>query len=632
VISQPPTIGGAQTHDGAIQRHRDVIGPAERAAPPARGFSGGRSLWLALAAVACVSAAVASLLPAEVFWSPDEGAKLLQALSHRRGGATADTIPYGGRDLDPDLSFYPRPLHRSHPAALLSALYPQPAGDGGVRVHWPAAFPTISLLPFRILGAPGLYLLPLVAGLIAAAAAGALGRALSPGAEVPAVLAVGLASPVLFYSLLFWEHAPATALAVAAVLVLASETGTQPSRLLGAMALLVGAAVLRPESLLLAAVLPLSLLAMVGERSQPRGEPRRLRWAALAGGVLLATTAVYLTHRGRVALVGWLEAAASATTSLVGFLASAATLLTPLPTRLTDAWFDLDVALGPALPDGLARIGTAGVVLAVAAAALREPLRGWAVVAGGCLVLCPSLWAVVSPEPYRSIHALILPAPYLVLVAPLLRPPAAAQRRRAVFLGVTVVLYLALGTLLSMTKMVGGLEWGNRYLLSLTALGAVAAAAGASIYGRRDGERRPRLGVVAVTVACLVTGALFQARGVRELVISKRTLDACRLAILEADRPTVTDLYWLPAAVAVTFAERPVFTLRDRGDLGRWVGRIGRHEDRFLLVTGHDDEVVVERWLARHPEPRLEPVATRRLPGLLLIDVDMVASDDQRVE
>ncbi|MCU0305941.1 MAG: hypothetical protein MUC56_17950 [Thermoanaerobaculales bacterium] len=631
-MPQPPTVDGAETHAGPIERHRDGTGPAEHDAHPVRGASGRRGLWIALAAVACVSAAVASRLPAEVFWSPDEGAKLLQALSHRRGGATADAIPYGGRALDPDLSFYPRPLHHSHPASLLSALYPQPTGDGGVRVHWPAAFPILSLPPFRVLGARGLYLLPLIAGLAAAAVAGALARGLAPGAGGLAVLAVGLASPLLFYSQLFWEHAPATALALAAVLVLACETGTSPPRLLGAAALLAGAVALRPESLLLAAVLPLSLLTMGGDRPPRPSETHRLGWAALAGGVVLATALVCLIPWGRGALIGWLETAVSTTSSLVAFLGKVATLMTPFPARLADAWFDLDVALGPALPDGLARIGTAGVVLALAATALREPLRGWAVVAGGCLVLGPSLWALVSPEPYRSIHALILPAPYLALVAPLLRPPASAQRRPVVFLGVTVVLYLALGTVLSMTKLVGGLEWGSRYLLTLTALGAVAAAVGASIYGRRDGERRPRRAVVAVTVVCLVVGGGFQVRGVRELVISKRALDACRLAILEADRPTVTDLYWLPAAVAVTFAERPVFTLRDRGDLGRWVGRIGGREGRFLLVTGHDDEADVRRWLAAYPEPPLEPVGVRRLPGLLLVDVEVGAPDGRRVE
>jgi len=595
--------------------------------------SGRRHLWLlgvVLAAIAAVYTIVALSLPVEVFWSPDEGAKLLQAMFHRPGGARADSIPYGGRGLDPDLMFDPRLLHPRHPAALQSALYPQPTADGGVRFHWPVAFPIASMVPYRAFGSRGLYLIPLVGGLIAAVAAGALGRAIAPAAAAPAALAVGLASPVLFYSQLFWEHAPAAALCLIGVLAIVRPKGPVGVRLVGAAVALAAAVALRPESLLLVAVLPPALALMVERRPGTRIRPRRAWWVLATGAFVFTLVVIGLWPNGREVVLGWVQAKALAARSLLAFVARASDLLSPFPSRLTAAWFDLDVELGPALPLTMARLGTVGALIALAAAALREPFRGWAIVAGGGLVLVPSLWVVFSPEPYRAVHALILPAPYLILAVALIRPPPAARRPAATLLGLILFLYLALGTALAMTKMVGGLEWGNRYLLPLTALGAVVAAVGAVTYGRRDGERRPRLAVIVVAMACLVTGALYQLRGVRELVITKRALEVCRQEVLETDGPVVTDLYWMPAAIAGTFAARPVFTLGDRDDLGRWVERVGRHFDHVRLITGDDGPDEIRRWVESVPGGRLRLVGTRTVPGLLIADVDVVETVDGR--
>jgi len=604
------------------RRHRASSGPVS---PSSEGRVAGwwhrRSYGAALAVIAVVYTAIALVLPAEVFWSPDEGTKLLQAMASRRGGARAADIPYGGRGLDPDLTFYPRLLHPRHPAALRSALYPQPTAAGGVRVHWPAGFPAVSLIAYRAVGPRGLYLMPLLGGLIAAAAAGAIGRTAAPAAAVPAALAVGLATPVLFLSQLFWEHTPATACGLVGLLLLVRPEGKQLLRLAGAAAALVVAIALRPESLLLVAALP-PAFALTAERpSEGRQRLRRGWWIVPAGVVVLAAVAMMLWPDARAVVLGRLQATFAMARSLLGFVERAGGLLTPVPSRLTEAWFDLDVELGPALPRGLAGLGTVGAVVALAAAALREPLRGWAVVLGGGLVLVPSLWVLCSPEPYRAIHALILPAPYLVLAALLLRPPPSARRRAALRLGLILIILLAIGTTLAMTKMVGGLEWGNRYLLTLTAIGAVAAAVGAVIYGRRDGERRPRFAVVSVVVLCLATGGLFQARGVRELVISQRGLDTCRRAVLEADGPVVTDLIWLPAAIAGTFATRPVFTLGDRDDLERWVVRIGGPSGGFRMITGDDGPGELERWLESVSAPKLNLGTVRKVPGLVIADV-----------
>ena len=609
----PP--GGADGPGSPVGlRSRRRVRPVEAASgvPPAAASDAGPTAFrLAVALTAAVYLVLAAALPPDVFWSPDEGAKLLQALSHRPAGPSSDALAYGGRRLDPELSFYPRLLHPSHPAALISILYPQPTAAGGVRNHWPAAFPLISLHPYRAFGARGLTLLPLVGGLAAVIVAGALGRSAVPTAAAPAALAVGLATPVLFYSQLFWEHSLAAALCLGGVLVLGAGPPFSALRLAAAGGTLGCAVLLRPESLLLVAVLPLAA-ACLWDRSQ---EHRRV-----PGFVWYLVTAVAIGLMVAASLL-WMGGLPKAVASLTDTAVRGWQLATPVPERLAAAWFDLEAGLGPALPDAAVAVGTCGAIIALTAVVLREPARGWAFAVGGSLVLIPSLWVLVSTQPYRAIHALMLPAPFLCLVGLALRAPPVPGRRTTLFLGLISALYLTLGTLTAMAKMIGGLEWGNRYLLPLIALGAATTAVGAADYARRGAASRPRRAVVAVAVVSLVVGALYQARGARELIIAKRTLDAVRADIVEADGPTVTDLYWLPAAVAVTFAEHPIFTLRDRADLSRWLERIGRHGDRFLIVTQHQDQTRLAAWLDSVADPRLEVTGSRPLPGLLVAHV-----------
>jgi len=611
------------------ERNEQQPGPLSstpRSAYEPSGWRAHRSLALALGVVAICYLTLALLLPTEVFWSPDEGTKLLQALSHRRGGARAADIPYGGRGIDPTLTFYPRLLHPRHPAAGLSALYPQPTAEGGVRFHWPVAFPLASLTPYRLMGPGGLYLIPLLGGLVAAAAAGALGRTVDPAASAPAALAVGLCSPVMFYSQLFWEHAPAVALCLAGLLVLAPAHRVVGPRLIGAASLLAGAVALRLESLLLVAVLPLAL-ALVAQRRRLSWSWRRgARWVLLSS-LAFAAAVVWLWPGLGTAVLRWLHGRLTEAMSVFGFVVEVRGLWSNPPSRLVEAWFDLGVELGPTVPSGLAWVGTVGALVALGAVLMREPARGWTVAAGGCLAMAPSVWVLCSPQPCRAVHALLLPAPYLALVALLLRPPPGARRRPTLLLGAIVALYLVLGTALAMTKMVGGLEWGNRYLLPLTALGAFSAAAGAVTYGRRDGVRRPRLAVVAVTAACMVTGFGYQLRGAHELLVAKRGLEACRLEVLDAGGPVVTDVYWLPAALTVAFAERPVFVLPGREDLGRWVRRVGSGEDRFRLLSHAEDQDEVRQWLESVPAPRLQLICARPVAGLLVADVAVAAEE-----
>ena len=80
-------------------------------------------------------------------------------------------------------------------------------------------FATVSTVPYRLLGFWGLYLLPLLGSLGILRGVWRIGGliGLGPSARHAATLLTGLATPVWFYSVLFWEHTVAVALCIGAV-------------------------------------------------------------------------------------------------------------------------------------------------------------------------------------------------------------------------------------------------------------------------------------------------------------------------------------------------------------------------------------------------------------------------------
>jgi hypothetical protein len=141
------------------------------------------------------------ILPPHAFWSPDEGAKLLQ-LQHLRleNGRLAYDIEYTGRQLDPELQFASMGLLEINDKRLYLQRFP--------------IFPWLTQPFFRWLGFPGLYVIPAIGGAVITVLTLQLlpprGRRLALG------VLVAFASPVLIYASIFWEHTLATGLCLAA--------------------------------------------------------------------------------------------------------------------------------------------------------------------------------------------------------------------------------------------------------------------------------------------------------------------------------------------------------------------------------------------------------------------------------
>ncbi|HYL04935.1 MAG TPA: hypothetical protein VE075_02785, partial [Thermoanaerobaculia bacterium] len=199
--------------------------------------------WLSVLVPAAVLCGFAWLLPKEVFWITDGGNRFIQVQSFERQGPPE--IVYPARHLDPELRFFPWSGHHFQ------------AVGGRVVSYYLPWFALLSVPGYRLAGAAGLHLVPLAAA-IAALLLFPLLLAEAGLAEVraPATLGLGLATPLLFYGMAFWEHSLAVLAALAAVvLLLRAGRRARAREALWAGLLLALSTVLREEGYVLALAL-----------------------------------------------------------------------------------------------------------------------------------------------------------------------------------------------------------------------------------------------------------------------------------------------------------------------------------------------------------------------------------------
>jgi len=171
----------------------------------------------------------------------DVGGKLATLrVMDERGQRTPD-VGYWAENLDPDGTL--------HPLAFTARV-----GDTWAQVTTlPMLYAAIPL--WEVGGARLVVLLPMLGGLACALAARVLARRLGSRHEWAAFWAIGLATPVLVYSLSFWEHTIGLALMLWAVIVLFDVVERRSVRCAGpvAGALFGLAATMRTEALVYAA-------------------------------------------------------------------------------------------------------------------------------------------------------------------------------------------------------------------------------------------------------------------------------------------------------------------------------------------------------------------------------------------
>ena len=542
---------------------------------------------LAGAAVFLFYSAVLVSMPRHVFWSPDEGAKFLHMLSLGWQDGPRYEIPYAGRWLDPDLEFF-----------LPTITYPRPsiAADGTVQAEFytPVWFPLVSRLEWEVFGIDGIYLLPLLSGWLIAVISGALVRTFDARLSPLTIILVGVATPVCFYSLTFWEHTAATLCALVAVFILVAGP---PGRLRTAATMaipLLLAMMLRIELMAFAAASALTwLFCGIATRLRPdpeatadrrpystrsHGSGRLLIWGLLIGAVgYLFAVSVAPRHDHLILFMP---------KRLMASLEQLPLTLKGLPTILVDA------PLGAEIYTGYAPIMLAAVALCLLAPFLTRAYFEAAVILPALSVVLFFSGALAwSEHGYRSMHGIFSIAPYGVVAAYTIPHAWRARNHRTLTLCTLAFVYLVVGNfaiLYAYARSDGvrvGLEWGQRYILTLYPLLALLSVAATRIYlwsTRPDWLKATWATLVGLM---MLIGFHFQARGVYAMVFERQRLAVWEEAMRSQDT-IVTDLWWLPASLAPSFARQQMFFVDDRKRVAEWVERAAqRGVSAFTLAT-----------------------------------------------
>jgi len=541
-------------------------------------------LLAACAASALVLAAylvAIAQLPLDVFWHPDEGAKYIGVRTVRwEQGAVRYELPYGGRALDPELEFYP----------ARNTIYPAPGADGQPQFHWSIAFPLATRPFYDRFGIAGLYVLPIACGWLTAILAGVVTWPFGPRAAGLAILLTGLATPIAFYSLSFFEHTATTLFAGLAVALLVHRPGRFSTLLL--MVPLLGIAVaLRVETFALAAAaLAAWAIALAAQRRwQPRGllRPRRPTW-------LLALLAVAL-----LVVIGAL---------LVDVLPQRHLgLFRHIPRYLDRIWFKRDYFFDSVVRTFLGEVPLtdftwvrtwqiAGLLalggLVVGPFADTRRIEAALILPALLVLLQASLLTVLSTLPFLQRQGVLAVAPFMGVA--LMALPESVRRRdpRLLALSLCGALATAFGFLSLFAIRVAehdggsllGLDGAVRYMLWIYPLGAAIAVV--VLYAYRDSDApAPARRLFALMVAALMMVSIYyEYLGVRELAAKRAVLAQWR-AEIERGEPTLTEIWWLPAVLAPYWAEHPLYYVPSDA-LGRWTSlAAGQGIGRFSYAT-----------------------------------------------
>jgi hypothetical protein len=481
-----------------------------------------KSSTLVIAVFLVAAAAVVFVrLPADAFFSSDEGVKFIQLDSLAANGFRDARIVWPGDALG---------LERRY--AVVERFFELRGGD--LYSPHPLSFALASAPGWVLFGFPGLYILPLLAGAAAAALTMTLARTFRVRRPWLAGAVVAFASPLFFYSLCYWEHTLAVGLWLGGFALLLKRS---PARLLAAGALWGVGATLRPEFYWLAACSVAALfLFNKGERL------RTAAWPAAA----FAVTAVGLELLMQAA---WGQPA---------FMRFGANLGYATPRGPMMFLYGLDHSLVAVTPWPLGAAAAFVLLFAIIGLKWRP---GVYVAAAGAAPLTLAYWQFFGG--YATSLAAAFPAAFgLVLLA-------RAEVRRP-FRGIRPIeksFYAAAAafavTLFVVVPDTSGYAWGPRFLLYIVPAAAVALARAAEA-----NEGRGRALRITVVVALVALSTATQFFGLARLAATKGVhRDLVADLDSRAPAPVLTNKWYLTAYAAPLYSRRPFVLITEEGQL-----------------------------------------------------------------
>lgn len=533
--------------------------------------------------------------PLNGFWSSDQGVKPIQVQSLLLNKFSSSALIYPGAAIDPDGRVSPLRGQYFHRGKHTYAMFSD-------------AFALISSVPFFFFGFAGLYLFPLVSLAALALICVRIARPLiGPGGALLAALALALTSPLLFYSVIFWEHLPATLLVTLALwLALEGHHHNERRWLFGAGVAIGAAAWLRNETVLAAPALIGAVL--LTRRSQALHTASWIGIGAMAGilPLLIYNQITFGAVVGPHVLVAGAAHAQGAGDPWVKRLAWADLLIAP---------HDEPVLVG-------------AVTIMVMIALITAIWRSHSVVNVGfalTVALAIVIAAIVQMMPRGGLQTTLLMTFPAVLLCCFPPPPDEQSDRVGVSLILTAfgLTFIALAWLTPLPD--GGAQWGPRMLLPALPALTIAGFQRAGSWLRRPAAGAAVAGVVAIL---LFVALLSQYAGLRQL---RNTANHALLTTVAQSGASaiITDTWYGPPLLApIFYDERVIFLIDDGADLDYLIERLSAAGfNTVYYLSGQRDVIAANARRWRELTPITTPVRlAHNLTGQMYrIDVSVQA-------
>jgi hypothetical protein len=580
-----------------------AFGVAPGAAPSRLEARSRHALYVVLL-VCLVAQVVVGLMLVRLggFWSPDSAVRFVQVESLLRSHYRDLAVPYPAQTIDPQGIYFP--MGRWFHAGSAGRFY----------LSYLPYFSMASAFFYRLLGFPGLLVIP---------ASGVLGtvwityevlRRRAPDLAWAGALAVGMASPVFIYGVVFWDHTLVVLLAAGALALLCGEIDRAPKiafwRMTAAGALLGMGFWLRNEVYLLVVAVAAAWLYAV-----PRA---RIRGALLlACGAAVPALGLWALNTHLIGSpFGWKgnDLIATRVGGAASLASGGAHAAVWLGEKMGNAYYQLAspdyYAFNPsAVAAGLAMT----VALLLSGGLLRMGVRRQSrgmLVAGAIAGVGTGLLILSS----RTVVSGLLPAAPIVALAFLTSPVAPWERllwgASAVFCAEVIV-----------TGTHGGMQWGPRYLLPILPPLIWLAAAAVARARAAAPSLWPSLRLAAATLAAV--SLLLQAAGVDQVVqASARNARINGWLRGVSAQIIITPLEWLTLGAGGVYFEKDLMLVQTQEALSVLVQHLAQqHVTRWAYVPFSGltfSPTAVARWTDGH-EWRFRPVEDHIYEGLRIV-------------
>ena len=528
-----------------------------------------RLVWATVLAMTILYTALAAQSAAvHGFASSDAGVKLWQVQSIARTGRLDAPIDYAGAPYDPDHQYSP---------FLAPWFFWE---DGQPYSEYISPFIWGSAALYALWGHTGLLVLPWLAGVLSLIMTAWLAWRVRPDRWAAlAPLLIGLSSPLLIYSLEFWEHTSGVCLTLLALVgVIKAMDGVHPWRWL----IIAGAAVglgltMRAELYVFPLALAIGLLTL---RS---AWPLLRALIGLAIGGLLTAGPWWLYQ-----FVRWGSPLGPRLTQNMPALGG-----TDMLERLGDTtgrnwtmlwpvggegWAALLILGMVALAlSGLVMLGRRGQPARVALALLTTSL----IAIAALLLARMTIWndgQALRPDDLLATFPLIL----MVLFVPLLRSNSVYLSRETRFLAIVALAFSVLVVIVSPFQ--GGVQWGPRFLLpAIAPLVIVVMVVVGEV--RRNMVGLARAGIMLSFGALFIAGAASTVLGVR--FIQDGQLNNLALStIIEQwpDRVVVSDAWFLPQGAPYIFQDKIWLLAEDETKMFNLIQRLRKTTDEPAMI------------------------------------------------